>query len=75
MLDMENMNSDVGVKGPTAIWQVFIFLSFASGRLYIRIVKMGHMYTSSKTFLLIRYNHSCGLVRLARQLSSGFTAA
>ena len=74
MVDMENMNSDVGVKGLTAIWQVFIFLSFASGRLYIRIVKMGHMYTSNKTFL-IRYNHSCGLVRLARQLSSGFTAA
>lgn len=41
MVDMENMNSDVGVKGLTAIWQVFIFLSFASGRLYIRIVKMG----------------------------------
>ena len=38
---MENMNSDVGVKGLTTIWQVFIFLSFASGRLYIRIVKMG----------------------------------
>lgn len=75
MVDMENMNSDVGVKGLTAIWQVFIFLSFASGRLYIRIVKMSHMYTSSKTFLLIRYNHSCGLVSLARQLSSGFTAA
>lgn len=75
MVDMENMNSDVGVKGLKAIWQVFIFLSFASGRLYIRIVKMGHMYTSSKTFLLIHYNHSCGLVRLAHQLSSGFTAA
>lgn len=41
MVDMENMNSYVGVKGLTAIWQVFIFLSFASGRLYIRIVKMG----------------------------------
>ena len=41
MVDMENMNSDVRVKGLTAIWQVFIFLSFASGRLYIRIVEMG----------------------------------